>query len=373
MKVAITGAGGFIGRNLTVALRRDNLDVALLDIDDGAAAWMSAVAGAHVVFHLAGINRPEHEREFVEGNVGSLATLFQAIGAAKASPIVVLTSSTQALEDNPYGRSKASAERALEQWADRTGGRAAIYRLPGVFGKWCRPNYNSVVATFCHNIARGLPIQISDPDRSLELVYIDDVIGQLRRHVHEPTVSGMTRGTVTPVFHVTLGELANQIEALRDSRQTLLVPDTADPFTRRLMATYNAYIPPADLSYGLNVRTDARGSLAELLKAPSFGQIFVSRTLPGITRGNHYHDLKIEKFCVLEGDAVIRFHPVLGGEVTEHRVSGADYRVVDIPPGMAHSIENVGTGEMVVLFWACEIFDPERPDTYAAEVPRVQA
>jgi UDP-2-acetamido-2,6-beta-L-arabino-hexul-4-ose reductase len=371
MKVAITGARGFIGRNLAVALQRDGVEVAALDVDDPAPAWAAAMNGAQFVFHLAGINRPEHEREFVEGNVGSLETLFQAIDASHASPVIVLTSSTQAIEDNPYGRSKALAERTLESWATHTGAPVVIYRLPGVFGKWCRPDYNSVVATFCHNIARDLPIQISDPSRILDLIYVDDVVGRLRTHLGEVSASGVTRGEAAPVFRMTLGDLADRIRAFRESRKTLLVSDTADPLTRRLLATYTSYIPPEDLSYRLEVRTDARGSLAELLKAPSFGQIFVSRTLPGITRGNHYHDLKVEKFCVLQGEAIIRFRSVLGGEVTEHRVSGAEYKVVDIPPGMAHNIENVGTGEMVVLFWACEIFDPERPDTYAAEVPRV--
>jgi UDP-2-acetamido-2,6-beta-L-arabino-hexul-4-ose reductase len=370
MKVAITGARGFIGRNLTVALERDGVTVAPLDVDDGPPVWTAAVAGAAVVFHLAGINRPEHEREFVEGNVGSLETLFQAINTAGHSPVVVLSSSTQASEENPYGRSKAEAERAVQAWADRTGGRAVVYRLPGVFGKWCRPNYNSVVATFCHNIARDLPIQISDSSKSLDLVHVDDVVGEFRTHLGASTPAGVTRGTVAPVFRTTLGELADHLRAFRASRTTLLLADTADPFVRRLLSTYTSYIPPDQLSYGLHVRTDQRGSLAELLKAPSFGQIFVSRTLPGITRGNHYHDLKVEKFCVLEGDAVIRFQSVLGGDVVQHRVSGAEYRVVDIPPGMAHSIENVGQGEMVVLFWACEVFDPARPDTYATEVPR---
>jgi len=371
MKVAITGARGFIGRNLTVALQRDRVEVAPLDVEDPAPAWAAAVRGVDIVFHLAGINRPKHEHEFEEGNVGSLETLFRAIDESRPAPVIVLTSSTQAAEENPYGRSKAAAERALESWTDRAGGRAVIYRLPGVFGKWCRPNYNSVVATFCHNIARDLPIQISDPSKGIDLVYVDDVVGRLRSHLSHPAASGVTRPEMAPAFRTSLGELSGRIRAFRESRATLLVPDTADPFTRRLLATYTSYIPPEDLSYGLQVRTDARGSLAELLKSPSFGQIFVSRTLPGITRGNHYHDLKIEKFCVLEGEAIIRFHSVLGGEVTEHRVSGAEYKVVDIPPGMAHNIENVGQGEMVVLFWACEIFDPERPDTYAAEVPRV--
>jgi UDP-2-acetamido-2,6-beta-L-arabino-hexul-4-ose reductase len=327
------------------------------------------------VFHLAGTNRPEREEAFVTGNVGSLETLFTALdggaagGESAPRPLIVLASSTQAANDTPYGRSKAAAEQALEAYAARTGTPAVIYRLPGVFGKWCRPDYNSVVATFCHNVARGLPIAISDPARAIEVVHVDDVVARFLSHL-EDRPAGVTRGRVSPTFTVTLGELADRIRGFRAMRDTLEVADATDPFTHRLLGTYTSYIPPADLAYALEQRIDPRGTLAELLKSPHFGQMFVSRTRPGITRGNHYHDLKVEKFCVLEGDAVIRFRPVLGDEVTEHRVSGTDFKVVDIPPGMTHSIENVGAGEMIVLFWACEIFDRDRPDTHASEVLR---
>jgi UDP-2-acetamido-2,6-beta-L-arabino-hexul-4-ose reductase len=244
-----------------------------------------------------------------------------------------------------------------------------IYRLPGVFGKWCRPDYNSVVATFCHNIARGLPIAISDEARVVELVHVDDVVSQFMTHL-EGLAAGVRRGEVHPTFTASLGELADRIRGFRAMRKTLEVADAADPFTRRLLGTYTSYIPPADLAYDLEQRTDARGTLAEVLKSPHFGQMFVSRTLPGVTRGNHYHDLKVEKFCVLEGDAVIRFRPVLGDAVTEHRVSGKDFKVVDIPPGVTHSIENVGATEMIVLFWASETLDPDRTDTHFSEVLR---
>jgi UDP-2-acetamido-2,6-beta-L-arabino-hexul-4-ose reductase len=375
MKAAVTGAKGFIGKNLVVALRRAGVDVAEIGADSAGEAWRSGVAGAAVVFHLAGTNRPEHDEAFVSGNVGSLETLFVALDAAPAAggstprPPIVLASSAQAANDTPYGRSKAAAEQALEAYAARTGTPAVIYRLPGVFGKWCRPDYNSVVATFCHNIARGLPIAISDPARTIEVVHVDDVVGRFLSHL-EDRPTGVTRAAVSPTFTVTLGELADRIRGFRAMRDTLEVADATDPFTRRLLGTYSAYIPPAGLAYALQQRIDARGTLAELLKSPHFGQMFVSRTRPGITRGNHYHDLKVEKFCVLEGDAVIRFRPVLGDEVTEHRVSGTDFMVVDIPPGVTHSIENVGAGEMIVLFWASEIFEPGRPDTHASEVLR---
>jgi UDP-2-acetamido-2,6-beta-L-arabino-hexul-4-ose reductase len=210
---------------------------------------------------------------------------------------------------------------------------------------------------------------ISDPARVVDVVHVDDVVAQFMTHL-DGAALGVARGEVRPVFTASLGELADRIRGFRAMRETLEVADASDPFTRRLLGTYTSYIPPADLAYGLEQRTDARGTLAELLKSPHFGQMFVSRTLPGITRGNHYHDLKVEKFCVLEGDAVIRFRPVLGDEVTEHRVSGKDFKVVDIPPGLTHSIENTGTTEMIVLFWASEILDRDRSDTHFSEVLR---
>jgi UDP-2-acetamido-2,6-beta-L-arabino-hexul-4-ose reductase len=375
VKTAVTGAKGFIGKNLVVALRRAGVEVAEIAADSPAETWRSGVAGAAVVFHLAGSNRPEHEEGFVKGNVGSLETLFTALdgrtaaGESTPPPLIVLSSSAQAANDTPYGRSKRAAEQALEAYAVRTGTPAVIYRLPGVFGKWCRPDYNSVVATFCHNIARDLPIAVSDPARIIEVVHIDDVVGRFLAHLEDRS-AGVTRAGVSPTFTVTLGELADRLRGFRAMRDTLEVADATDPFTRRLLGTYTSYVPPAGLAYALEQRIDARGTLAELLKSPHFGQMFVSRTRPGITRGNHYHDLKVEKFCVLEGDAVIRFRPVLGDDVTEHRVSGTDFTVVDIPPGMTHSIENVGASEMIVLFWASEIFDRDRADTHASEVLR---
>lgn len=376
MKAVVTGARGFVGRNLVVALQRAQVDVAGTDIDSAPTALRAAVQGADVVFHLAGVNRPEQDGEFFAGNVGSLEALFAALedGAApsrpaSSRPLIVLSSSTQATHDNPYGRSKLAAERALEAYAGRTGTPAAIYRLPGIFGKWCRPSYNSVVATFCHNISRGQLITVSDASRIVELVHIDDVVARFLTHL-EHTNAGVVRCEVQPAFTVSLGELADRIRGFRAMRDSLLVADASDPFTRRLLGTYTSYLEPGDLAYPLRQRTDARGTLAELLKSPHFGQIFVSRTNPGFTRGNHYHDVKVEKFCVLDGEAIIRLRPIQGDEVTEHRVSGTDFTVVDIPPGMTHSIENVGSTEMIVLFWASEILDPSRPDQHVLEVLR---
>jgi UDP-2-acetamido-2,6-beta-L-arabino-hexul-4-ose reductase len=371
LKALVTGANGFIGKNLVVALRRRGVDVVEIEVDSAPRALLSGVRDADIVFHLAGVNRPAHDDEFLVGNVGSTEALIAAIDQAAASghvrPLVVLSSSTQAELDNPYGRSKLIAEEVLESHAVQTGTPVVIYRLPGVFGKWCRPDYNSVVATFCHNVARGLPIMISDPSRAVELVHVDDVVASFLEYLGRSS-TGVVRATVEPLFAVTLGELADQIGHFRAARQTLEVADASDPFTKRLLGTYTSYIPPEDLAYALEQHTDTRGTLAELLKSQRFGQMFVSRTKPGVSRGNHYHDLKVEKFCVLEGDAVIRLRPLLGSGVTEHRVSGTEFRVVDIPPGMTHSIENIGQTDIIVLFWASEILDRERPDTYSSEV-----
>lgn len=374
MKTLVTGAKGFIGKNLVVAARRAQLEVVESDVDSPLRDLRAGVRGADVVFHLAGVDRPEHEGEFQTGNVGSLEALLDAIDQVAAPdhtarPLMVLSSSAQAALDNSCGRSKLAAERVLEAYSARTGAPAAIYRLPGVFGKWCRPDYNSVVATFCHHIARDLPITISDPARIVELVYIDDVVAQFMTHL-DGRPAGVTRREVRPTFTTSLGELAERIRGFHAMRDTLEVADANDPFTRRLLGTYMSYLMPCDLAYPLEQRTDDRGTLAELLKSRHFGQMFVSRTHPGVTRGNHYHDLKVEKFCVLEGEAVIRFRPILGDEVTEHRISGTDFKVVDIPPGMTHSIENVGSTEMIVLFWASEILDRDRRDTYSSEVLR---
>jgi len=372
VKVLVTGAKGFIGKNLVVALRRAAVEVAEIEVDSSREALAAGVRGAAVVFHLAGVNRPERDEEFKAGNVGSLESLVAAIDQVDARadalrPVIVLSSSIQAVQDNPYGRSKLATEQALQDYSIRTSVAAVIYRLPGVFGKWCRPNYNSVVATYCYSISRDLPIAISDPARIVELVYVDDVVAEFMAHLSRRG-DGVSRGEVRPTFSIALGELATRIRAFRAIRQTLEVADASDPFTSRLFGTFSSYLPPADLAYALEQRTDARGTLAELLKSEHFGQLFVSRAHPGIMRGNHYHDLKVEKFCVLEGEALIRFRPILGTEVTEHRISGKDFKVVDIPPGITHSIENVGATDMIVLFWASEILNRDRPDTYFSEV-----
>jgi UDP-2-acetamido-2,6-beta-L-arabino-hexul-4-ose reductase len=322
------------------------------------------------IWHLAGINRPKEQVEFRTGNEGFTREILGMLRLMDRRPTVVFSSSIQATLDNPYGRSKRMAEEAIEEWALETGARAFIFRLPNLFGKWCRPNYNSVTATFCHNIANGLPITVSDPVRRLELAYVDDVVAAMVSVLTQSTDTnsldlGKIRWPQIPkTFHVTLGELAMRISLFREMRKTLNMPDFGDQLNRCLYATYLSYLAPDDFAYPLDIKADSRGSLAEFVKIKSGGQIFVSRTAPGITRGNHYHHTKTEKFLVIEGKAMVRFRALQGTEVIQYPVDGREFRVIDIPPGYTHSIENLGTGDLVTLFWANEVFDPSRPDTY---------
>lgn len=370
-RVLVTGAEGFVGRNLCVALsRRAGVHVLRYDVDSPKEALAEALAVADVVFHLAGVNRPERVEDFAAGNTGTTRSLLDTLAKTGRRPKVVLSSSIQAALDNPYGRSKRAAEDALRAYGETTGASAVAYRLKNLFGKWCRPNYNSVTATFCHNIARGLPIQISDPANTVDLTYIDDVVAAFVEETEAagPDAGGFRFGRNLPSYRTTLGDLAALIQSFRDHRATLRLPDFSDPFVLALYATYHSYLTDDDFAYALNIRSDPRGSLAEFIKGPTFGQVFVSRTKPGITRGNHYHDSKGEKFLVVEGAAIIRFRHLTSGAIIEYPVRGEDYRVVEIPAGYTHSIENVGSGVLVTLFWSNQILDPDRPDTHALKV-----
>ena len=369
MDIAVTGAAGFLGRNLTSWLAAGGQHRVLgFDRNEGWPALAAGLDQADFVFHLAGVNRPEHDREFVAGNV-ELTEQICAHLLRRGRPVpLLLSSSIQAALDNPYGRSKAAAESAVAAYARQSGAPVLVYRLANVFGKWCRPNYNSVVATFCHNIARNLPISISDPGRTLTLVYVDDVMRHFVGELAVPADGGVVERSAAPTTQITLAELAAQLRSFRAGRSTLQMPDFGDPFTGKLYATYLSYLPEEEFAYNLNRKCDARGCLAEFVKLPAFGQIFVSRTAPGVTRGNHYHHTKTEKFLVLEGDAIVRLRRLDGGNLIEYPVTGTDIRVVDIPPGYTHSLENTGAGDLVTLFWASEIFDSARPDTYALSV-----
>ncbi len=372
MKVVITGAAGFVGRNLLAELGRDSrYELLPIDVQDGPETLDAVLSVADFVFHLAGVNRPTDPADFDRGNRGLTEQMLDGLARHGRAVPVFLSSSVQAARENPYGASKRAAEDAVFAWEARTGGKALVYRLSNLFGKWCRPNYNSVVATFCHNIARDLPIEVSDPTRELELVYIDDLLAECKRALEGNPTPGEDGFCRVPVSHrVTLGTLADTLRAFRLSRTTQLLPPLDSDFQRALYGTYLSYLPTDDFAGYPEMKRDARGWLAELIKMPGFGQIFVSRTAPGITRGNHWHHTKVEKFIVVEGQAVIRFRPIGGGEVVEYAVAADPVAVVDIPAGYTHSITNTGTDDLVTLFWADEVFDPDRPDTYYEEVLR---
>jgi UDP-2-acetamido-2,6-beta-L-arabino-hexul-4-ose reductase len=362
MNVLVTGARGFIGRNLIAHLQaREGCIVAFLDIDSSPDDLRTGLETADIVYHLAGVNRPLIAEEFETGNAGLTRDICRILRELGRAPVIVMSSSVQAELENPYGVSKRRAEVALREFAAQSGAHVCIYRLKNVFGKWCRPNYNSAVATFCHNIANDLPIQVSDPSRELELMYVDDVVEAFLTELQAPPESSGSRDI--PSTRLTLSDLAGRIQSCHDMRNNLLTPDFGVRFNQQLYATYLSYVSDDSRRQELEIKSDQRGGLAEFIKSDHFGQIFISRTRPGVTRGNHYHHTKAEKFFVVEGEAVIRMRHVESSEVLEYRVRGDAFQVIDIPPGYTHSIENIGARDMVALFWASEIFDPDRPDT----------
>ena len=369
-KVLITGAQGFIGSNLCARLRGiKDLAVFSFDIQDGESELEDWLNQADIIFHLAGINRPENSEEYEKGNAEFTFRICEILRQLERAPKIVMSSSIQAELDNPYGLSKRRAEESLQRFSQETGASVSIYRLKNVYGKWCKPNYNSVTATFCHNLAHSLPISVSDSSSEIELVYVDDVVESFVKELSESGGSdGSCASEAIPGVTITLGDLAGRIQSFHDMTSNLIVPDFSDEFNQRLYATYLSYVSPEELQYDLETRADARGNLAEFIKSSHFGQLFVSHTYPGVTRGNHYHHTKTEKFFVVTGEGLIRMRHIESDDVKEYRVSGTDYRVVDIPPGYTHSITNVGDDEMVTLFWASEVFDPDCPDTYYLDI-----
>jgi UDP-2-acetamido-2,6-beta-L-arabino-hexul-4-ose reductase len=374
--ILITGAKGFVGRNLLAVLeRRDDATVLPFDVDSARGALDAGLAACDVVIHLAGVNRPRDTSEFESGNAGFTDVLCGKLETLGRRPAIIFASSIQAELDNPYGVSKRQAEERLKVYAARTGARVVIFRFKNIFGKWCRPNYNSVVATFCHNVAHGMPLAVSDRAKELELVHIDDVVRALVDEVGGRMSGGGDGGPgnvlyaeVSPVYRTTLGVLAETIQGFRASRKTLVLPEVGDRFVYALYSTYLSYLAPEDFGYPLDMKRDARGVLAEFIRVRGGGQMFVSRTEAGVVRGDHFHHLKTEKFLVVEGQAVIRFRRIGSDGVIERPVSGEKWEIIDIPAGYTHAIENIGQAELITLFWASEWFDPARPDTYAEKV-----
>lgn len=371
MRVLLTGADGFIGKNLQLRLReRADVDVSCFRADDSDADLARKVEAADFIFHLAGVNRPTDIADFDRGNRGLTEMICKAcctVADATGRRIpVLLTSSVQADNESAYGRSKLAAEMALlsAHKADKV--TAHIFRLPNVFGKWCRPNYNSVVATFCHNIARGLPVEVHNAAAGLTLVYVDDVIDSFVRILDSSTPSEATGKyhEVRPQYRTTVGELASELERFRESRTTLLSERVGSGFLRALYSTYVSYLPVEEFGYALQQHSDPRGVFVEMMKTPDCGQFSYFTAHPGVTRGGHYHHTKTEKFLVIKGQAKFRFRHMHTNESFELATSGANAEVVETVPGWTHDITNVGEDELIVMLWANEIFDRARPDTF---------
>lgn len=363
--ILITGSEGFVGKNLRVTLQqREDLRLLCFDIHDDPATLPGLLDQADFVFHLAGINRPQNLDEFQTGNTGLTEQICRHLTAGSRMVPVVLSSSTQADLDNPYGASKRGAEDALFEYGRTTGAKAYVFRLPNVFGKWCRPNYNSGVATFCHNIANDLPIQVNDPNVVMNLVYIDDVVRAFMALLEGIAEVQEQFCTVQPVHTAKLGDIAVQIRSFRESRVSGSVPDMSDAFVKKLYSTYLSYLPPDHFSYPLKMNIDERGSFTEFIKTPDRGQVSINISKPGITKGNHWHHTKNEKFLVASGQGVIRFRKIGSRDIIEYSVSGDKLEVVDIPAGYTHNISNTGITDLVTVMWCNEIFDPESPDTY---------
>lgn len=381
MNILVTGAKGFVGKNLCATLYNirdgkdrtrtlsNDLSVLEFDVDSPQALLEEYCGNADFVFHLAGVNRPKDETEFMAGNAGFASTLLDTLKRCGNRCPVVLSSSIQATQDNPYGRSKKAGEELFFAYAKETGAKVYVYRFPNLFGKWCRPNYNSVVATFCYHVARNEPIQINDPDTQLTLAYIDDVVEELLCALQDQaSIDAAGYGTVPVTHTVTLGDIAARLYEYRESRRTLLVPEVGDAFCRKLYATYLSYLPDDSFSYPLTVHQDERGAFAEVFRSQASGQVSVNTSKPHIVKGNHWHHTKNEKFLVVSGTGVIRFRQIHSQKITQYHVSGDKPEVVDIPAGYTHNIENLGDTDMVTIMWASECFDPDHPDTYALEV-----
>lgn len=368
MRIAITGARGFIGRNLQVRLKElGHPDPVLVPHDTPWDALPSLLEGVAFVFHLAGVNRPQDPADFSSGNHDFTRKLCEALSGLQTPPRVVYASSAQATLDNPYGRSKRAAEDELLAYGQARGVSVHVFRLTNVFGKWSRPNYNSAVATFCHNIARGLPISVNDPAAPLWLIYIDDVVSQFCALLEDPAASsGLLQAS--PEYETTVGELAEQIRAFDSSRASMVTERVGTGLTRALYATYVSFLPLPSFEYEVPRHADPRGVFVEMLKTPDCGQFGYFTAFPGITRGEHYHHTKTEKFLVIKGTASFGFRHIVTNETHEIVTHGGDGRIVETIPGWTHNVSNVGEDELVVMVWANEIFDRQRPDTVAQKV-----
>lgn len=368
MKLLVTGDQGFFGKNLTVALGETGRhNVSGFNRAHSAADLMAALAGVDAIIHLAGENRPDDPADFVRVNQGLTQSVCAAAAAQARPPAIFYASSTQAALDNPYGHSKRAAEDVLADYGRTTGAAVGLVRFPNLFGKWCRPHYNSAVASFCYNIARGLPISVNDHSAPLTLMHIDDAVGLVSAWLTGPP-AGVQLIDPAPVHQTTVGYVAERLTSFASSRETLLLGGVGTGLDRALYATYVSYLPHDGFAYSVPVHGDARGDFVEMLRTPESGQFSYFTAHPGVTRGGHYHHSKTERFLVIQGKALFRFRHLLTNELVTLETRGGEARIVETIPGWSHDIMNIGDDLLIVMLWANELFDRDRPDTIASKV-----
>ena len=367
MTILVTGSDGFIGKNLLIKLKEGSIDYICFNRHQSVSELPRLLESVRFIFHLAGVNRSLDRTEYDKQNHGLTSALCDEIQRTGRAIPIVFTSSIQAESDNAYGASKKSAEDALIRLNIATQSPIYLYRLPNVFGKWAKPNYNSVVATFCHNISQDLPVRIDDPSKVVRLLYIDDLLNQFMGVLTDPP-TGVSRPIVKPEYSITVGDLASQIKAFYNSRNNLMTEEVGGGLTRALYATYLSYLKPAQFAYEVPAYEDSRGRFVEVVKTKDSGQFSFFTIYPGGTRGSHYHHTKSEKFLVLQGFARFRFRNILTNEAFELIVDGLSPRVLETIPGWTHDITNIGEDELIVILWASEIFDRASPDTIVNKV-----
>lgn len=369
VKILVTGAAGFVGKNLVAELKNRGYNNLFLYTREKSIEQLEEFTQeCDFVFHLAGVNRPESESAFMEGNYEFTSDLLSMLKKNNNNASVLITSSIQAELDNPYGKSKKAGEEILFKYSKESGANVLVYRLPNLFGKWSIPNYNTVVATYCYNISRGIDIQVNNPEAQLTLCYIDDLLEEFVNALEGKSNQGEKYCFVRPTYKITLNDLASLIRSFKESRETLDIPNMNDPLTKKLYSTYLSFLPEDDFAYELKMNIDNRGSFTEFLRTPDRGQVSINISKPGITKGNHWHHTKNEKFLVVSGQGLIRFRNIFTEEIREYKVSGEKLVVVDIPVGYTHSIVNIGKTDLVTVMWVNEPFNSEIPDTNFLEV-----
>ena len=364
MKVLVTGSKGFIGKNLCLLLKNVGHEVFEYDLDSDVQKLKEYVSSADFIIHLAGVNRPLTEEEFFDGNVNFTKLLLDLVAENKNLSPIIFSSSVKVNDDSPYGRSKAKAEDLIRCFGHKNGNKIFIYRLNNVFGKWCRPNYNSVIATFCYNVAHNIPLEINSNAKAIDFIYIDDICKTFIDIIEKNPAEPDSFLYIEPRYKVELNDIADMLYSFKESRKNFMVPKIDTDFGKKLYSTYLSYLEVNDFSYPLNIHSDYRGSFTEILKTNGCGQFSVNISKPGITKGNHYHNTKNEKYLVVSGTCEIKFRKIGTSEIYTYLCDGNNLKVVDIPPGYTHSIKNVGKTDSVTFMWANELYNPADSDTY---------